>query len=131
MRKKPLLTLLALASFAAAVVVGMSTSAAFAGEVTGNCNNATNNQAASNCKDEVSNGNSWCRFSGQNDNPDSTDPANPGGKTQNWGQLVNSGAVEPSTLQGGDPSPGTACNKNKEGAGPLPTETPPRKQNVP
>jgi hypothetical protein len=127
MRKKSLLALLAFATFAAAAVVGMGTSAAFAGEVTGNCNHATNDQSASNCKDEFSNGNSWCRFSGQNDNPGSTDPANPGGNTQNWGQLVNSGAVDPSTIKGGDPSPGTACNQNKPGAGGLPTETPPRK----
>ena len=63
MRKKSLLALLAFATFAAAVVVGMSSGAALGGEVTGNCNHATNDQSASNCKDEFSNGNSWCRFS--------------------------------------------------------------------
>ena len=137
MRKKSVLAVLAIATFAAAVVVGLGASAAVAGEVTGNCNHQDPGSTANdNCKGQdpdprVSNGNSWCSFSGQNDDPNSTDPANPGGDTQNWGQLVSSGAVDPSELKGTDPAPGTACNKNKEGAGGLPTETPPRKQDAP
>jgi hypothetical protein len=143
-RKKSLLALLAIASLAAAVVVGLGASAALAGESTGNCGAATDpadlafkgsDTAAANCKGpvaedgtRVSNGNSWCSYSGQNDHPEGTPEEGPGGRTQNWGQTSQPGsAIDPSQLKGGNPSPGTACNKNKPGAGPLPTETPPRK----
>jgi hypothetical protein len=125
MSKRSLLALLAIVTFAAAVVVGLGASAAFAGEVTGNCNHAGSANAADNCKggsapgDRVANGNSWCSYSGQNDNPDSTNPLNPGGNTQNWGQDVaknktpEAAPFEPSVIKGGSPSPGSECNPNK------------------
>jgi hypothetical protein len=62
--------------------------------------------------------NSICAFSGQEDlqfvdengnllaDPHKGDP----GHSQSWGQLVSIGAVSPSALKGGDPSPGTSCN---------------------
>ena len=121
MRKRSFLALLAIATFAAAVVTGLGAGAAFAGEVTGNCNHAGSANAGDNCKGEdgrVSNGNSWCSFSGQNDEPDNpiTDE-NPGGNTQNWGQDVSKnhvGSVDPSEVKGGSPSPGTECNPTKD-----------------
>ena len=136
MRKRSVLALLAIATFAAAVVAGLGTSVAFAGEVTGNCNHAKEGStAADNCKGEdpdqrVSNGNSWCSYSGQNDNPDNpiTDE-NPGGNTQNWGQDVSKnhvGIVDPSTAKGGSPSPGTECNPSKD-HNLVPDGPPPRK----
>ena len=134
MRKRGLFALLAIATFAVAVVVGLGSSAAFAGEVTGNCNHADNAKAADNCKGQepgpgtrVSNGSSWCSFSGQNDNP--AEPGPGGGNTQNWGQLVSKGAEDPSALKGTGDSPGTTCNKNKPG-GPFPgaPESVPQKQ---
>jgi hypothetical protein len=133
MRKGSRLSLLAIATFAAAVVAGLGTSVAFAGESTGNCGagqpvdpfkgSAT---AAANCKGplaeagtRVSNGNSWCSYSGQNDYPDGSSNG-PGGRTQSYGQDVTLG------LKGVVPSPGTACNPqdpNNFGGG----NPPPRK----
>jgi len=123
MRKRSMLALLAIATFAAAVVAGLGTSVAFAGEVTGNCNHAKQGSpAADNCKeDQNANANSICSFSGQNDNPGSTNPENPGGKTQSYGQDVKSGAADPSQENPGQighqppgeddfPHPGFACN---------------------
>jgi hypothetical protein len=121
MRKKSVLALMAIATFAAAVVVGIGASAAFAGEVTGNCNHAqAGSAAANNCKtDQNANANSICSFSGQNDNPNSTNPENPGGKTQSYGQDVKSGAADPSAENPSNPPdpeatphPGAACNGN-------------------
>jgi len=134
MRKKSMLALLAIATFAAAVVVGMAASAAVAGEVTGNCSHQDPGSTANdNCKGQdgrVSNGNSWCSFSGQNDDPDSEDPNNPPGKTQNWGQTSQpntEGKLDPSDPETKETlSPGVACNKNKDDGFPGP-ETPPRK----
>jgi hypothetical protein len=140
MRKGSRLALLAIATFAAAVVAALGTSVAFAGESTGNCGagqpvdpfkgSAT---AAANCKGplaeagtRVSNGNSWCSYSGQNDYPDGSHGNGPGGRTQNWGQWVTLGLVDPSALKGGFPGPGTACNPqdpNNFGGG----NPPPRK----
>ena len=121
MRKRSLLALLAIATFAAAVAAGLGSSVAFAGEVTGNCNNAKEgSQAAENCKTgQNANANSICAFSGQNDNPDSTNPMNPPGKTQSYGQDVKSGAADPSAENRSNPPdpeafphPGAACNGN-------------------
>ena len=87
MRRKSLFALLAFATAVTAVVAGMGASAAFAGESTGNCGNAAtdpaglgfkgSDKAAANCKGpladpgtRVSNGNSWCSYSGQNDHPE-------------------------------------------------------------
>ncbi len=123
MRKRSLLALLAIATFAAAVAAGLGTSAASAGEVTGNCNNAKEGSpAADNCKEgQNANANSICAFSGQNDDPDSTNPENPGGKTQSYGQDVSAGRANPSEENPGKlgheppgpddhPHPGFACN---------------------
>ena len=132
-----MLALLGIATIAAAVVAGLGTSVAFAGESTGNCGagqpvdpftgSAT---AAANCKGpladpvndpdaRVSNGNSWCSYSGQNDYPDGSSNG-PGGRTQSYGQDVKLG------LKGDVPNPGTACNPqdpNNFGGG----SPPPRK----
>ena len=121
MRKRSLLALLAIATIAGAVAAGVGASAASAGEVTGNCNNAKQGSpAADNCKEgQNANSNSICSFSGQNDNPDSTNPENPGGKTQSYGQDVSSGRRDPSTTNPGKVGqgvptahPGFACNGN-------------------
>jgi hypothetical protein len=117
MRKGSRLALLAIATFAAAVVAGLGTSVAFAGESTGNCGAGQkvdpftgSDTAAANCKGplaeagtRVSNGNSWCSYSGQNDYPDGSSNG-PGGRTQSYGQFVRMG------MKGDVPSPGTACN---------------------
>jgi hypothetical protein len=139
MRKGSRLALLVIATFAAVAVAGLGASVAFAGESTGNCGagqtvdpftgSAT---AAANCKGplaeagtRVSNGNSWCSYSGQNDYPDGSSNG-PGGRTQSYGQDVKLGLFDPSTLKGDFPSPGTACNPqdpNNFGGG----NPPPRK----
>jgi hypothetical protein len=140
MRKGSRLALLAIATFAAAVVAGLGTSVAFAGESTGNCGAGQpvdpfkgSQTAAANCKGplaaagtRVSNGNSWCSYSGQNDYPDGSHQNGPGGRTQSFGQDVRKGLFDPSTLKGQFPSPGTACNPqdpNNFGGG----NPPPRK----
>jgi hypothetical protein len=125
MRKRSLLALLAIATFAAAVAVGFGAGAASAGEVTGNCNHAKpGSAAADNCKKgQNENANSICSFSGQNDDPGSTNPENPGGNTQSYGQDVKSGTANPSQENPGNvrgappnpeafPHPGAACNGN-------------------
>lgn len=71
---------------------------ALAGEVNGSTTNP---------KVQFSNGVSICKFSGLNDNPDSTDPANPGGTTQSYGQLVAQYGLNPQDFNPGDPG---ACN---------------------
>jgi hypothetical protein len=97
----------------------MGASAASAGEVTGNCspNSKSQGQSSDNCKKEFSQGASICKFSGQNDDPNSTNPENPGGRTQSYGQDVKSGALDPSTQNPGKVGqgvptfqPGFACN---------------------
>ncbi len=129
MRKRSMLALLAIATFAAAVVAGLGTSVALAGESTGNCGAATDppdlqfngsDTAAANCKGplaedgtRVSNGNSWCSYSGQNDHPEGSQTEGPPGRTQSYGQDVSGDLVpDPSTSKGDFPSPGTACNPN-------------------
>jgi hypothetical protein len=91
--------------FLAAVALGaaMIAGPAVAGEVNG---------SSTNPKSHFSEGNSLCIFSGLNDNPESTDPANPGGKTQSYGQENRLGLLDPS-----DPDqrssfffPGVGCN---------------------
>jgi hypothetical protein len=90
MRWKSLLTLAACAAAAS----GLSANAAFAGEITGNGK-----------KEDYSQGHSVCKFSGQNDNPTSTDPENPPGRVQSYGySFVREG------LKSVVPSPGVACN---------------------
>jgi hypothetical protein len=107
MRKKSSLALLVLATFAAAVVSGIGASAAFAGEVTGNCNNAEQGSpAADNCKErQNANANSICSFSGQNDDPEA--PGAEGGRVQSWGQDVKEAVHAGNPPPGG--VPGLAC----------------------
>jgi hypothetical protein len=116
------------AILAAAVVAGLGASAASAGESTGNCHQATNDKAADNCKGpdpRVSEGNSVCSFSGQNDVPAGSSTEGIGGVSQSYGQDVKAGSafpggvvpIDPSTQNPGktdDPSPhpGYACNPN-------------------
>jgi hypothetical protein len=83
-----------------AAVAFLSTSA-FAGEVNG---------SKTNPKQKYAQGRSVCDFSGLNDNPDSTNPANPGGKTQSYGQEVRRGYLDPNDPM--DPAPGDYCNPN-------------------
>jgi hypothetical protein len=77
-----------------AAVAGAGVSAAFAGEVNGNGKPTAGPEHA----------NSICVFSGQNDDPTSTDPENPGGRVQSHGQIVKAGGKDEV------PSPGEACN---------------------
>ena len=135
MGRRSMLALLAITIVAAAVVAGFGTSVALAGESTGNCGAGQpvdafkgSDTAAANCKGpladpvnapdaRVSNGNSWCSYSGQNDYPDGSSNG-PGGRTQSYGQDVKLGLDVP--------NPGTACNPqdpNNFGGG----NPPPRK----
>jgi hypothetical protein len=77
--------------------------AASAGEVNGSTTNP---------KQHFSQGNSLCIFSGLNDNPTSTDPTNPGGKTQSYGQENRLGLLDPSNPAQRDTFffPGSGCN---------------------
>ena len=78
----------------AAVVLSLSAGAALAGEVNGN-----------GTKQDFSQGRSICKFSGLNDDPNSTNPENPPGRVQSYGfSFVSQG------LKGEVPSPGVACN---------------------
>jgi hypothetical protein len=79
-----------------AALTGANASAAFAGEVTGNGKPTHGPEHA----------NSICVFSGKNDNPDSTDPMDPGGVAQSYGQEVKLGLQDP--VDG--LNPGEACN---------------------
>jgi hypothetical protein len=76
----------------AVAIVGATTSAAFAGEVTGNGKPTAGPDHA----------NSICVFSGQNDTPNADPPE--GGRTQSYGQLVRQGAASPQAF-----NPGDAC----------------------
>jgi len=71
---------------------------AVAGEVNG---------SSSNPKSQFSAGVSICKFSGLNDNPDSTDPENPGGIFQSYGQWVSQYDLAPQDYNPSDPG---ACN---------------------
>ena len=116
------------AILAAAVVAGLGASAASAGESTGNCHNENNGKAADNCKGpdpRVSNGNSICSFSGQNDHPEGSSTEGIGGVSQSYGQDVKAGSafpggvvpIDPSSQNKGhtdepQPQPGYQCNGN-------------------
>jgi hypothetical protein len=88
-------------------IVGMSSSAAFAGEVTGNGKPTAGPAHA----------NSICVFSGKNDDPtaplDGSGPNGPGGVAQSFGQDVKLGLANPHQF-----NPGDACRggSNEEGA---------------
>jgi hypothetical protein len=95
-RSKSVLAVAVCAALCGSVGVG----AAFAGEVNG---------SETNPKFQFSQGRSICKFSGLNDNPDSTDPEDPGGRVQSYGySVVRAGA------KAFAPSPGDACNPNAE-----------------
>jgi len=95
--------LLAVATCAAAVA-GFSANTALAGEVTGSGANQDQNQGVS-----------WCSFSGLNDDPTGSDPANgPGGQSQSYGQENKLGLVDPH-----EANPGFFCNPNHT---PLPPQ---------
>lgn len=111
--------LLVVATFAAAVVAGLGASAAYAGEVTGNCKNEKNANAADNCREDYSQGNSICKFSGQNDVPAGSPTEGPGGVSQSYGQENKLGLADPSEENPGKVGqgvptfhPGFACNGN-------------------
>ena len=118
MRKRSLLALLAIATLAAAVAAGLGSSVAFAGEVTGNCNNAKEgSKAAENCKtDQNANANSICAFSGQED--DSRSPLRTQTPAEVWlspeellpGNFPNGLVVNPAPG-----APGQECNGSANG----------------
>lgn len=87
-------------TFLAIGLITWSVSAA-AGEVNG---------SKTNPKDKFAQGRSICDFSGLNDDPTSTDPTNPGGRTQNYGQDVKNHYLSPTDPN--EPSPGTMCDPN-------------------
>ena len=76
---------------------------ALAGEVNGSTTNP---------KHYYANGQSLCIFSGLNDDPDSTNPENPGGRTQSYGQENRLGLLDPSDPDQRDTFffPGSGCN---------------------
>jgi hypothetical protein len=91
--------------FVAALGLVSVSTAALAGEVTGNGK-----------KEDYSKGVSWCKFSGQNDDPDAEPDGEegPGGRTQNWGHTHQIFDLDPSGF-----NPGEGCNPNRN---PLPPE---------
>jgi hypothetical protein len=91
--------------FVAAFCAFTVSTAAIAGEVNGSTKNP---------REDYSRGVSWCKFSGLNDDPDSTNPMNPPGHTQNFGQLVANYGFDPQEV-----NPGTECNPTRH---PLPDE---------
>ena len=93
-----------LIAFSAAVIAVP----AVAGEVNGSTTNP---------KHYYAQGQSLCIFSGLNDNPDSTNPANPGGKTQSYGQENRLGLLDPSDPDQRDSFffPGVGCNLQRIG----------------
>lgn len=70
------------------------------------------NGSTTNPKHYYAQGQSLCIFSGLNDNPDSTNPANPGGRTQSYGQENRLDLLDPSDpdQRDGFAFPGNGCN---------------------
>ena len=94
----------------AAAVMGMGASAALAGEVTGNGKPTPIGAAPDN---DLFAG-SICSFSGQNDNPTSTNPENPPGRVQSYGysavaQKWTEEGPPHAAGQGNGGVPGEAC----------------------
>ncbi len=88
------------------LLASLGAGSVFAGEVTGNG------------KETGTQGASWCRFSGQNDQVAGEGPVGP--RAQSYGQELKLGLVpSPSISKGGAPSPGTMCNPNKTFLPPL------------
>jgi hypothetical protein len=99
-----------------AALAGATSSAALAGEITGNGKPLWTNTDQWGVPHTL-HANSICAFSGQEDNQFPGTPSNPNLEfspdaphSQSWGQDVSAGFVEPSVLKGGDPSPGPSCN---------------------
>lgn len=102
----------------AATALAISSSAALAGEITGPPPGSTLPEGP-----RVSNGKSWCSYSGLNDAPDGRFDENgvqyePGGKIQNYGNWMVAGVFGPAS----DPDvrdqfwfPGYGCNPNLGG----------------
>ena len=94
----------------AAAVMGLGANAALAGEVTGNGKPTPIGAAP----DNDLHAGSICSFSGQNDNPTSTNPENPPGRVQSYGysaiaqQWTEEGPPH-AAGQGNGGVPGEAC----------------------
>ena len=106
MRTTSMKTRLWLALASSLVTLALSVGAAAAGEVNGNGESL-----------KIEGGKwptglharSFCAFSGQNDNPTSTDPENPGGRVQSYGYSVarhHAKAFAPTPAEGCNPNAG-------------------------
>ena len=73
------------------------------------------NGSTTNPKHYYSQGHSLCKFSGLNDDPSSTNPANPGGRTQSYGQSVTLDLFDPSNPDERSSFffPGVGCNPER------------------
>jgi hypothetical protein len=81
-----------------AAVVGVGAGSAFAGEVKGPPSNGpTTDYTAAR-----THANSICAYSGLNDNPTSTNPMDPPGRVQSYGQDVREGRIDPRLFNPGD-----------------------------
>ena len=104
MRATSIKSRLGLALSSSLVVLVVSAGVALAGEVTGN---------GESLKVEDSkwgtglHSRSFCAFSGQNDDPTSTDPMNPGGRVQSYGFSVARNHIKALA-----PTPAQGCNPN-------------------
>jgi hypothetical protein len=105
-RTKKLLCAVAVCSTA---VVGVSASAAFAGEITGS-GEPTGAIGVPTEDPYPLHANSVCAFSGLNDSP--TDPFPEGGQSQSYGQLVRKGAIDPHVV---NPASTGNCNPTRPG----------------
>ena len=98
------LSRLGIALGTAVLLAGLTVSSVLAGEVTGN---------GASLKVEDSkwgtglNGRSFCAYSGQNDNPASNNPMNPGGRVQSYGFSVARNHIKALA-----PTPAEGCNPN-------------------
>jgi hypothetical protein len=104
MRATSIKTRLGLAIGSSLLILGLSIGAAAAGEVNGN---------GESLKGEDSkwgtdlHARSFCAYSGQNDNPASTDPMNPGGRVQSYGYSIARNHIKDLA-----PTPAQGCNPN-------------------
>jgi hypothetical protein len=99
------MTRFGLAASVAAVVLSITASAVFAGEVTGSGKNIDQNQ-----------GKSWCSFSGLNDRLEGEGPTDT--QAQSYGQDVRAGGADPHVA-----NPGFFCNPNHTPLPPNPNRT--------
>jgi hypothetical protein len=98
----------------AAVVLSLSTSVAFAGEVTGNGKPLWTNDGQWEDEHHTLHGQSLCAFSGQEDGqfPDSPEYSPEAGHAQSWGQIPK--AFRDFLTSIGE-NPGIACNPTRSG----------------